>query len=147
MRFGRRLRQLREEVGSSQQAIADTVNDRLALRWHQTTVAKTEAGQRPIRLREADALAGVFGFTLAEVLTQLDDSDAGFFADELARRAALFELDAIIASLQERAEHLRARKPALGDLSRWLGELEAAEQFFAAPPDAEDSNGEEEPNG
>lgn len=56
---GARVRALREAKGWSQQEIADRMKRR-GFDWMQSTVAKTEAAARPIRINEAFALARVF---------------------------------------------------------------------------------------
>jgi transcriptional regulator with XRE-family HTH domain len=61
--LGRKVRQLRTERGWSQEQLSERLN---GLGWavHQTTVAKLEAGTRPIRIAEADTLAVAFGLPL-----------------------------------------------------------------------------------
>lgn len=39
--------------------------------WHQTTVGRTETAQRPLRLNETVALAGLFGVPVTRLLTPL----------------------------------------------------------------------------
>lgn len=55
---GREVRRRREERGYSQAALAQKMSD-LGFRWHQTAVAKTEQGSRPLKFSEAYALTGV----------------------------------------------------------------------------------------
>ncbi|MEU8820638.1 helix-turn-helix domain-containing protein [Actinoplanes sp. NPDC048796] len=89
--LAQRLRSLRVQQEWSQADLAEHINNiGYGLRWHQTTVAKIEAGQRPIGLNEAAALAEVFDITGAELLMPLG-----------ARRA--------------RAAKLRAREQQLDD--------------------------------
>ena len=61
--LGQKVRQLRTERGWTQEQLAEKLN---CLGWtmHQTTVAKLEAGARPIRIAEADALALAFGLPI-----------------------------------------------------------------------------------
>lgn len=61
--YGQKVRQLRTERGWTQAQLAERLNE---LGWpiHQTTVAKLEAGARPIRIAEADALAVAFGLPM-----------------------------------------------------------------------------------
>lgn len=58
--IGERVRELREEAGLSQAALAAEVSELLEGRWHQTAVAKVEAGTRPLKLDELLALTLVF---------------------------------------------------------------------------------------
>lgn len=55
-----KVQQLREERGWSQAELARRLSD-VGFEMHQTTVAKLEAGKRPLRVAETFALAEVFG--------------------------------------------------------------------------------------
>ncbi len=44
--------------------------------WRQTTVAKAEAAERPIRLNEVAALAQIFGIEIADLLDSANDAVA-----------------------------------------------------------------------
>lgn len=66
-RAGRELRHLRVACGWSQEETARRMSV-FGYGWHQTMIAKTEAGQRPLRLNEAADLAGLFGVPLAGLL-------------------------------------------------------------------------------
>lgn len=48
----------------SQQRVADEMNARYGYDWRQTTIAKIEAADRPLRLREAIQIADMFGVNL-----------------------------------------------------------------------------------
>ena len=65
--FGVRLRALRQRMGFTQAELAREMR-RAGFNWHQTTVAKTEAAQRPIRVNEADHVAAIFGVSLIELM-------------------------------------------------------------------------------
>jgi transcriptional regulator with XRE-family HTH domain len=71
--FGARMRQVRERNGVSQGSLAANLIIMHGISWHQTTVAKVEAGERPIRLGEAVAVAEVLGVPLATLV--LGDGD------------------------------------------------------------------------
>lgn len=58
--LGRRVRELREHAGLSQAALASEVSDLVRGKWHQTAVAKVEAGTRPLKVEELLALTFVF---------------------------------------------------------------------------------------
>ncbi len=64
--LGQKVRQLRMERGWSQEQLAEKLN---SLGWavHQTTIAKLEAGTRPIRIAEADTLAVAFGLPIEAI--------------------------------------------------------------------------------
>jgi transcriptional regulator with XRE-family HTH domain len=65
--FGIRLRQARERAGLSQEHLSVNLLVMHDVNWHQTTVGKTEAGERPVRLNEAVALADLLGVPLHEL--------------------------------------------------------------------------------
>lgn len=58
--IGAKVRLLREERGWSQSDLARRLSD-IGLEMHQTTVAKMEAGRRPLRVSEAVAVAQACG--------------------------------------------------------------------------------------
>lgn len=57
--LGAKIRHLREERGWSQSDLARRLSE-LGLDLHQTTIAKMEAGRRPLRVSEAVAVAQAF---------------------------------------------------------------------------------------
>lgn len=71
--FGTRLRQARERAGISQEHLAVNLLVMHDVNWHQTTVGKTEAGERPIRLNEAVAVADLLGVPLHELVYDRGD--------------------------------------------------------------------------
>jgi transcriptional regulator with XRE-family HTH domain len=64
---GLRFRELRKERGWSQDDLARRMEE-LGWPMHQTTVAKLEAGKRPIRLNEVAHLAMLYGLKLSDFL-------------------------------------------------------------------------------
>lgn len=70
--FGGRVRALRLAKGWSQAELAARVAAHLP-GWAQTTVAKTEAATRPIRLNEASGLAAALEVPLQQLLDALED--------------------------------------------------------------------------
>jgi transcriptional regulator with XRE-family HTH domain len=65
--FGGRMRQARERAGMSQEHFAVNLIQMHDIHWHQTTVRRTESGERPIRLSEAVAVAELLGVPLDEL--------------------------------------------------------------------------------
>jgi hypothetical protein len=59
--------------------------------FHQTAIAKTEAGQRPLRLNEAAAFACLFGVTLTDLLAAVPGMTAGELEGHAAARLARLE--------------------------------------------------------
>lgn len=64
-RFGRAVREAREEFGWTQSDLASHMSSMYSAGYTQSTIAKTEAGTRPVRLNEAAALAIVLRRDLA----------------------------------------------------------------------------------
>ncbi|MBA9003695.1 helix-turn-helix domain-containing protein [Thermomonospora cellulosilytica] len=103
--FAQRAWKRRVELGLSQTELARRMADR-GFPWHQVTVSRTESGERPIRLDEAAALAGILG--LPVVFIDADQPTEGLAAD-------LAEATRTIAALRQR----------VADLERQLGKANA----------------------
>lgn len=110
--LGARVRQLREQFGYSQEHLAKLMQE-AKLKWGQTTVAKTEAGSRPVRVNEAVALADLFGLTVNDLLP------IGFLHAEnpdVAQSHQAFRLAAALGtSARLRLEDIAARRAALDE--------------------------------
>lgn len=114
---GRRVRALRVMRGWSQQELATRMSER-GQGWRQTTVAKTEAADRPIRVNEVQALAVVFGVTAGDLLSvPIDDFEMASAAVRLTELQALLE-----AANQRVLETRRVKERADAELA----EAEAA---------------------
>ncbi|GAA4225971.1 hypothetical protein GCM10022254_09320 [Actinomadura meridiana] len=59
--FVQRAKDRRVQLGLSQSELARRMTELSPATWHQMTVARTEAGERPIRLDEATLLAELLG--------------------------------------------------------------------------------------
>jgi transcriptional regulator with XRE-family HTH domain len=73
-RFGQRLRELRRLRRWSQEEVAAQMRA-LGYGWLQTTVTKTEAADRPIRLNEAVSLAALLELGVDDVLMSVQEGD------------------------------------------------------------------------
>jgi len=106
--LGQKVRQLRTERGWSQEQLAEKLN---GLGWavHQTTIAKLEAGSRPIRIAEADTLAVAFRLPI-EAMWYMPVTGEPWSLS--AMRDAVKEVDRTIAHLEET---LRSITLALAD--------------------------------
>lgn len=71
---GQQLRAQRERLGLSQREVAEQVSELLPDPWRQTTVAKVEAGSRPLRWVEVWALAWVLDTYDVRALADHDGS-------------------------------------------------------------------------
>ena len=69
---GAKVRALRTAKGWSQQALAQHLSDYYSLNWLQSTVAKTEAALRPIRLNELSVLAHALDVPLLDLVSGED---------------------------------------------------------------------------
>ncbi|MGC5007440.1 helix-turn-helix transcriptional regulator [Streptomyces sp. DT203] len=115
--FGVRLRALRERWGYSQEELA-RVMQRAGFKWQQTTAAKTEAGNRPVRLNEAYALAAHFGVTVDDILSE------EFITGDLEDSLTTWRLSrSILAATQMRFEALQAHRNAVDSELKEIGEL------------------------
>jgi transcriptional regulator with XRE-family HTH domain len=72
---GERVRHLRLDRGWSQAELAARVSSALP-NWGQTTVAKTEAASRPIRVNEAAAIAAALGVPVVELVVTVEDMES-----------------------------------------------------------------------
>lgn len=97
-----RLRAARRAVGLSQGAVASAMHDR-GFSWRQTTVAKSEAADRPVLFSEVAALAQIYRKDIEYFLYAGTELDA--LADEAQR-----ELLSIEQALKEVAGHLASLK-------------------------------------
>lgn len=61
MTFVENMQALRERRGWSQTAFAKRLNDEHGLPFHQPTIQRIEAGERPLKMHEAFSIANAFG--------------------------------------------------------------------------------------
>ncbi len=119
--FGARVREVRERRGLSQHQVSLEMQVFHGFPWHQTTVAKTEAGERPIKLAEAVALADALDVRLFTLLHEdLDDQERR----AAERAAALRELMAVQGLVRQRAVEIGAMPP--GSSLGWIEAPESA---------------------
>lgn len=101
---GRELRRLRAELGWSQEEVARRMAA-FGYDWHQTTVGRIEAAQRPLRLNEAVSLAALFDVPLTQLLVSptmgIDDIDGEIEQTEEKLAASLEQLEVERARLDE----------------------------------------------
>lgn len=97
--IGARMRASRERARLPQQHVAVAMAAVHGHQWHQTTVAKVEAGQRPMKLTEAAAVAEIIGIPLADLVSQ---------------HPSLLETGARLAELHRMQEYIERRAQELG---------------------------------
>ncbi|MEV6662756.1 helix-turn-helix domain-containing protein [Streptomyces nigra] len=116
--MGKQVKRIRELRGWSQQELARRMADK-GYSWRQTTVAKTEAADRPIRVNEVQGLAVVFGVTVNDLLAvPIDDYEMYGAASRLT------ELRTLAQAANQRAIELRRTRERLEK------EAETAEQEY-----------------
>jgi transcriptional regulator with XRE-family HTH domain len=112
-RFGQRLRELRKLRGWSQEQVASQMRA-LGHGWQQTTVTKTEAADRPIRLNEAASLAALLELGVDDVLMSVQGGDPDRLRHIERKRQNLHVKTALLlqAELALRDEAAEARQRA-----------------------------------
>jgi transcriptional regulator with XRE-family HTH domain len=115
---GQQLRRLRIAREWTQEDVAQRMRTAGYASWHQTTIAKIEGAQRPLRVRELVALAGVFGIAPSDLLSPagwnlqtLEDIEAELPQLEAAREELILKAaaadEALEAGWKARAELAR----------------------------------------
>ncbi|MFI6078892.1 helix-turn-helix domain-containing protein [Actinoplanes sp. NPDC051343] len=127
--LAQRLRPLRTQRGWSQAELAQHMSEQYGLRWHQTTIAKIEAGQRPIGLNEAAALANEFDITGTELLmpfaTRQEEADELRVREEQLRERSL-------AVEEELTRLIERQAAARGQVEKLAGDRDEAVQRVAS---------------
>jgi transcriptional regulator with XRE-family HTH domain len=116
------LREARERLGLTQKNVADRMSF-LGFSMMHTTVAKIEAGQRPVRLNEAFGLANCVGesiFSLLGVSVRTRDT---LMTDAFQAKNELEAMQAQVLDLirKEERRHRRALRKYLSDRLAELG--------------------------
>lgn len=109
--FAQRLRYLRKAAGRTQKDLADCMTA-AGLTFHQTTVAKIEAGERAASVGEAVQLAAILGAPLADLIASPPARDP-----LLVARA---QLRAAESEVERAEEELEARRATLATARRRL---------------------------
>ncbi len=137
------VRAIREKLGMTQAEVASEMTAR-GLGMRQSTIAKIEAGQRPVRVNEAAMLAGILHTSVAELLA--DPARKGRLDALAAARATERELLGQFFVARHRLEDHRAAcvaaEHAMREAERWAQAMEAkyAEaQAMAAALEAEEN--------
>jgi transcriptional regulator with XRE-family HTH domain len=132
---GEELRRLRLARRWSQEELARRMSAAGHGNWHQTTVGKTEAAARPLRLNEAVALAGLFEVPVTQLIAPItlkaEDVQAELETIE-DRWAELQQRHADAQSEQERAVAAAAQaQAAAADAANQLGRFRARLDYLA----------------
>ena len=124
---GTKIKTRRLELGLSQEAVAEEMR-RLGHSWHQTTVVKTEAAGRPLRLNELTDLARILGVrashlaaTETDMKMEMVQNDVVAHSGHAARLKA--EIDELTERLAEKTEALERVRKLLGESQKEFGRL------------------------
>lgn len=133
---GERIRDHRLSLALSQQMLAAAMTQ-LGFSWRQTTVAKTEAAERPIRVNELAALAEIFGVGIAQLVDDSPESRRGTaLRESLRANTKQHELNRQIDSIRGQEEQLRGRLNQVRDqrlqYETQLGELQTKRKDLEA---------------
>lgn len=124
-RFGQRVRATREQLGFAQEHVAALMRSLHGVQWHQTTVAKIEAGTRPVKLSEAVGIAHVLATDLSALVDDGEPRDAHRYLTEFQHRARRTEV-------QRMARYVELRLLQLDEIEtfeRSLGDEEEGEEL------------------
>jgi transcriptional regulator with XRE-family HTH domain len=115
-RVGAQLKAMRAKLGLTQAELAEAMQG-LGHSWMQTTVAKTEAADRPVRLNEVADLAKILGVSLPHLVSSETDWKVGVIQGQLDRwgahamrlKAEIYELDRQVAAKTQAFEEAEKR--------------------------------------
>jgi transcriptional regulator with XRE-family HTH domain len=103
--FPRRVREVRTQAGLTQQQLAERMS--LVFKMHRSAIAKIEAGDRPVLLGEAIAIAQILGVDLQELIT---DPDYRAGRPDRQRLAAQLEVRSLEREAGEQLQHLETAR-------------------------------------
>lgn len=126
--IGRAVRHYRESANLSQSYLARRMQDH-AHNWYQVTVARTEAGQRPLRLDEALTLAAILDVAVEDLYQRPSEVDEYHLA-----MAELASYEGLLTELQYRLEAAKKDEAIAQERS-----LEARARFETAQEEYEHS--------
>ncbi|MBA2768637.1 MAG: helix-turn-helix transcriptional regulator [Sporichthyaceae bacterium] len=98
---GARIRDLRIRQGLPQGHLSTVMRVSYDFGWHQSTLTRVEAGERPLRLSEAVAVAEILGTDVADLL----GAPSATMAVRL-RRARMRELSTLREHIEARLEEI-----------------------------------------
>jgi transcriptional regulator with XRE-family HTH domain len=119
---GAQVKALRAKLGLTQAELADAMQG-LGHSWMQTTVAKTEAADRPLRLNEVADLAKILGVRVPHLVSSRTDWEIGVIQGQLERwgvhalrlHAEIDELDRQVVAKTQAFEEAQKRIRELED--------------------------------
>jgi transcriptional regulator with XRE-family HTH domain len=106
-KFGERVKELRNRRGWSQEKLADLMSA-AGFPWRQTTTAKTEAADRPVRVSEVAALARIFAVPPAAMFDVGIEADTAYELHGITRAEA--ELERVQRRVQAQLDDLHLER-------------------------------------
>jgi transcriptional regulator with XRE-family HTH domain len=128
---GGRVKERRSELGITQVELAEAMQA-LGHSWIQTTVAKTEAADRPLRVNELTDLAHVLDVSVADLVTPESDLERSSLAWSLEIREHIAsrlerEAAALTEQLAQKNSALEGARQRVRETRDRLAELGAVE--------------------
>jgi transcriptional regulator with XRE-family HTH domain len=133
----REVRSLRKGRGWSQEELARRMSAAGFASWHQSTVGRTETGDRPLRLNEAVALSELFGVSLTRLLTPvemtLEQVGQAIAETETVRDKLTGQLHAALSDFHEAQDRAHHHELQLGRINARLDSLQRVQQSLTGP--------------
>jgi transcriptional regulator with XRE-family HTH domain len=119
---GANIKMLRAQRGLTQAELAEAMQG-LGYSWIQTTVAKTEAADRPLRLNEVADLAQVLRVRLPELVS----TDTDWALRSIVSTVDMYASHAkrLESEIEELTQQLEAKKQSLEETRKLIEELRA----------------------
>lgn len=134
--FGRRVRDLRQNLEWSQKELAARMNA-AGFSWRQTTAAKVEAGERPVPVEEVAALAAIFNVRVENLFSEKRNPLTERLQALVVRRGSLLrEVEAGKRRVEEIESELERVTIELGGLERLVGAVDRDHEAEITPTEA-----------
>jgi transcriptional regulator with XRE-family HTH domain len=139
-RVGANIRRIREAKGFSQADLADELGRRGGLNWPQQTIARVEAGTRPLKFSEAIVIAETLEVDLGRLSEYFANEEIAAIATEILQRmAAIARTKKGMDDLRER--HRREDEDFERTMMQWTRELHEVEKRLAEAGAVKDGDG------
>jgi transcriptional regulator with XRE-family HTH domain len=121
-RVGANIRRIREAKGFSQTDLASELGRRGGLNWPQQTIARVEAGTRPLKFSEAIVVAEILEVELPRLSEYIGNEAIATLATEILQRMSVIAR-AKKGIEESRERHRRSEEDTLQVIERWTREL------------------------
>jgi transcriptional regulator with XRE-family HTH domain len=119
---GANIKAMRSQLGLTQAELAEAMQG-LGYSWIQTTVAKTEAADRPLRVNEVADLAQILGTRLPDLVSSHNDWNRQAINMMLSHFQG--HANRLTMDIQELTQQLEVKRQALGEAQKRVRELQA----------------------